>query len=249
VTNSPLVVPVTLNVTGVGPQFNSTNVVNAASFQPGPLAPGSLFTVFGNGLTSANVPATTAPAAPGSSLPTSLGGVSMTIGNIPVPLEFVSTGQINAQVPFEVGMGPQPLVVTANGVSKTVPITTAQVGPGTFLVNGRGAILNQDSTLNAPGNGAPGGTTVQVFFTGQGQVSPQVATGAPASLTQLSLAKATVTATIGNVPAQVTFSGLAPGFIGLGQANVQVPNLPANDYTLVLMVNGVPSNTVTMAVR
>jgi adhesin/invasin len=244
VTNSPLTVPVTLNVTGGGPQFNSSNVVNAASFQPGPMAPGSLFTIFGSGLASAS---STAHAAPG--LPTSMGGVSMTIGGIPVPLEFVSSGQINAQVPFEVGMGTQTLVLTSNGISTTVQVTTAPVGPGTFVVNGRGAILNQDYSLNGSGNGALTGSTVQVYFTGQGRVSPPVPSGMPASLTQLSLATATVTATIGSQPAPVTFSGLAPGFIGLGQANVQIPSLPSGDYPLVLTVNGVASNPVTVAVR
>lgn len=248
VTNSPLVVPVTLNVTAVGPVFNAANVVNAASFQPGPMAPGSLFTVFGS-LGATSLPISATPTGPGSSLPTSLGGISMTIGGIPVPLEFVSSGQINAQVPFEVGIGSQPLSITANGVTRTVEITTAKVGPGTFLVSGRGAILNQDSSLNGPGNAAVGESTVQVFFTGQGEVTPPVGSGQPASLTQLSFAKATVTATVGSQPADVSFSGLAPGFIGLGQANVKVPTLPANDYPLVLTVNGVPSNSVTVAVR
>lgn len=45
------------------------------------------------------------------------------------------------------------------------------------------------------------------------------------------------------------FSGLAPGLIGVGQANVQVPSLPTNDYPLVLTVNGVSSNSVTIAVK
>jgi uncharacterized protein (TIGR03437 family) len=88
-----------------------------------------------------------------------------------------------------------------------------------------------------------------VFFTGQGLVTPPVATGAAAPLTTLSNTNAATTATIGTAPAQVIFSGLAPGMIGIGQANVLVPSLPTNDYSLVLKVNGVPSNSATVFVK
>ena len=60
---------------------------------------------------------------------------------------------------------------------------------------------------------------------------------------------ATTTAMIGTLPATVSFSGLAPGFVGLGQANVIVPGLTTKDYPLVLMVNGVPSNPGMVSVK
>ena len=56
-------------------------------------------------------------------------------------------------------------------------------------------------------------------------------------------------ATIGSLPAIVTFSGLAPGFVGLGQANVQVPDLAPGDYPLVLTIGGIPSNAGIISVR
>jgi uncharacterized protein (TIGR03437 family) len=65
----------------------------------------------------------------------------------------------------------------------------------------------------------------------------------------LSTTNATTTATIGTQPATVVFSGLAPGFVGLGQANIQVPALATNDYPLVLTVNGVASNSGIVAVK
>lgn len=242
VTNSPLVVPVTLIVTSSGPQFTALSVVNAASFQPGPIAPGSLFTISGTGLANSSVTA----AGPG--LPTTMGGVSMTVGGIPVPLAFVSPGQINAQVPFEVGLGQQTLGLTVNGVTISVQVMIVAAAPGIFQVGGRGAILNQDFSLNGPSNAAAVGSTVLVFFTGQGLVNPSVTTDAPAPITPLSFTNATTTATIGTQPAKVIFSGLAPGFLGLGQANVIVPSLLTNDYPLMLTVNGVQSNAGTVAV-
>jgi uncharacterized protein (TIGR03437 family) len=232
VTNSPLVVPVTLTVISNGPQFVSGAIVNSASFQATSIAPGSLFTVFGASLAGSNSP----------------NGVSMTLGGLAVPLQYISPTQINAQAPFEIALGPQSLVLTVNNVSSTALVTIVPASPGIFQVNGRGAILNQNFSLNAPGNPALVGSTVQVYFTGQGLVTPAGVTGSPASAT-LARTNAITTATIGTQPATVTFSGLAPGFIGLAQANVIVPNLATNDYPLVLTVNGVASNAGTVAVK
>ncbi len=62
---------------------------------------------------------------------------------------------------------------------------------------------------------------------------------------------ATPSVTIDGVPATVTFSGLAPGFVGLYQVNVEVPQevSPGPALPLILTINGVPSNTVTIAVE
>ncbi len=59
------------------------------------------------------------------------------------------------------------------------------------------------------------------------------------------------TVTIGDVPAVVNFSGLAPGFVGLYQVNVEVPaNAPTGEAVeVVLTIGGVASNTVTIAVE
>jgi uncharacterized protein (TIGR03437 family) len=237
ITNSPLTIPVKLNVFSTGPLFTSAGLVNAASFLAGPMAPGSLFSLFGTGLADGQPSERPDFQAP-----------SMTIAGIPVPLQFVSPLQINAQVPFEVAPGQQPLTLTVKGISTTAQLTIVPAAPAIFLINGRGAILNQDFSLNTAANPAASGSTVQVFFTGQGLVTPPVATGAPAPAT-VSLTNAITTATIGNLPAAVVFSGLAPGMIGLGQANVEVPSLPADDYPLVLTVNGIASNSVIVAVK
>ena len=57
--------------------------------------------------------------------------------------------------------------------------------------------------------------------------------------------------TIGGIPAEVLFAGSAPGFVGLLQVNARVPFAvtPGNAIPVVLTINGVPSNTVTVAVQ
>ena len=63
--------------------------------------------------------------------------------------------------------------------SWTLPVAPA--APGIFTLGssgvGRGAVLNQDNSVNAPGNYAPAGTIVQIFATGGGQTSPPGITG------------------------------------------------------------------------
>ena len=83
-------------------------------------------------------------------------------------------------------------------------------------------------------------------------VSNQPATGVAAPAGQLSNALLIPTVTIGGVPAAVlNFSGLTPGFVGLYQVNVQVPEAvtPGSAVSLVLTIDGVSSNTVTIAVQ
>jgi len=56
---------------------------------------------------------------------------------------------------------------------------------------------------------------------------------------------------IGSGFGNVQFSGLAPGYIGLWQINVLIPQGTAtgNAVSLRVLVDGSPSNTVTVAIR
>jgi uncharacterized protein (TIGR03437 family) len=61
----------------------------------------------------------------------------------------------------------------------------------------------------------------------------------------------TPTVTIGDVPATVLFSGLAPTYVGLYQINAQVPaTAPSGDTVpLLVSIGGATANTVTIAVQ
>ena len=97
-------------------------------------------------------------------------------------------------------------------------------------------------------NPAEAGEVVIIFCTGLGQVYPPLASGAPAAGLHTTVLVPTVT--IAGLPAEVQFSGLAPGFVGLYQVNVEVPLSIQTSSTnpFVLSIGGKQSNQVTMAV-
>jgi uncharacterized protein (TIGR03437 family) len=117
---------------------------------------------------------------------------------------------------------------------------------------GQGAILvGATDQLAAPGSPATRGGYIAIFCTGLGAVTNQPATGAAALASPLSVSVITPTVTIGGAPAQVSFSGLAPGFAGLYQVNALVPlNVPpGNAVQVILSAGSVDSNAVTIAVK
>jgi uncharacterized protein (TIGR03437 family) len=234
--------------------INAGGVVNAASYAGGaPVAFGSIAAVFGSYLTSS--PSTDQ----GFPLPGSLGGISMWFGDgAPAPLFFASSGQVNVQVPWELaGLLQTSVTVTLNGetsIPQTVNLTT--YAPGIFTMNaqgtGQGAILDSSYRLMDSSNGASRGNTVALIFcTGLGPVYNQPGTGEPAPANPLAETTTTPIVTIGGVPATVSFSGLAPGYVGLYQVNVLVPqgSPVGSAMPVTISIGGATSNTVTVAVQ
>lgn len=202
-------------------------VANAATLQPGPVAPGSLISIFGSNLAPAKVSAAASPS------PRSLAGVTLSIGGIPCPILFVSPGQINAQVPFETAYGPTSAVLQAPGAPPAaIALNVAPVAPGIFTV---GQAASADSPMT-------------VYLTGQGPVEPPVATGASAPSSPVAQAVYPVIATLGGRAVEVMNSELNPGSIGLFQVTVRVPALKPGSYPLFIKVNGAPSNVVNINV-
>jgi uncharacterized protein (TIGR03437 family) len=235
-----------LSVFCVGAAFCQTPVIvaggvlNAASFDKtagANLAPGQLVSIFGSDLASGLQSNDTVP------LSTSLSdSVSVTFNGIQAGLDFVSPGQINAQLPWNVlpggaGTGTATVVVTRNGTaSAQAVINIGATAPGIFSVSfGTGyaiAINSADGQLAAPAGGIPGllthpakaGDVLIVYTTGLGPVDIPITNGGiPPTGPPFANTVARPTVLIGGVPAQVAFSGLTPQFPGVNQLNVVVP--------------------------
>jgi uncharacterized protein (TIGR03437 family) len=209
-------------VSGSGVFLNPQGVVNAASFAPAgdSIAPGEFVTLFGSNL----APATHTALPP---YPSSLGGVSVSIGGVAAPLYLVSPGQINALVPYATA-GPSATIVVNNGAnSNPVQVPVVLTAPGVFSTGGNGigpgAIQHADFTLVTAAKPAKPGETVIVYLSGLGAVNPPVSDGTAGGGNPPSKVGAQVDVLIGGLPAKVAFAGLAPGFPGLYQLNVVVP--------------------------
>ncbi|HLK18341.1 MAG TPA: hypothetical protein VKT81_05265 [Bryobacteraceae bacterium] len=215
-------------------------VANAASGQAGITAPGSIISIYGSGLAQSTMSASGIP------LPSSLAGASVTIGGISAPIFYASPVQINAQVPYQVPIG----TTTVSVKSASSTITVQSVAPGLFVTaQGQAAALNQDGSANGPANGAAAGSVLSLFLTGLGAVDHPVATGTAASASPLSHVTGKVSATLGGESAAVSFAGLAPGFVGLYQVNVRVPQTGAGNQPVIVSVNGVASNSAGIYTR
>jgi len=227
-------------------------VVHAASFTPnGALAPGSIISVFGANLASTSAGASSLP------LPKTLAGASLQVGGLDVPLFYSSGGQINAQLPFELALNTRPQLIVKGADFVTVPetITVAAARPGIFTTTqdgkGQGVIMDVSNRLVDAANPATAGNVVVVYCTGLGATNPAVRSGEAAPASPLATVTTPVTVTIGGQPAVVQYAGLTPNFVGLYQVNVQIPSglTPGLAIPLVLYQDGVPSNTVTLALR
>jgi uncharacterized protein (TIGR03437 family) len=239
---SPASTPISITANGI---------VNAASYSPSALAPGSLAAVFGvfTGTTPAVV--STFP------WPITLSGVSVKFNNISAPLYYVSENQVNVQVPWELATASAAAVtVTVNGQSsKPESIAIASAAPGVFQT-GTGQAIVQDAQSYRLIDGAnpahPGISYVSIYCTGLGLTTNQPSTGSAASASASNLSYTTLapSVTIGDVPTNVIFSGLSPGYIGLYVIVLQVAaETPSgNSVPLVISVNGKTASKVTMAV-
>ncbi|WP_155121611.1 BACON domain-containing protein [Bryobacter aggregatus] len=245
VSNSPVVVPVTMAITSNQPVTSVGGIVNSASAPSTQIAPGSLFSIYGIRLATETV----APS--GIPLPTTAGGVKVEVNGVAAPLFYVSEGQINAQMPYEIEVGNATVVVTTNGVAGKATVIPIQASaPGIFLNpnSTRALVQNEDYSLNGATNPAKVGTYITGYLTGQGVLDNPVPTGMSAPLAPLSIPQAPVSVSIGGVPAKLYFAGLTPGLIGVFQINVQIPELPAGEHPLQVKVGSSNSNAATIIV-
>ena len=237
-------------MTPSAPSVGSGGVVSASAFGAFPaVAPSSWIEIYGANLAT-NVRSWTGSDFNGQTAPTSLDGNSVTIGGQPAFIDYISGGQINAQVPSNVATGQQPLVVTNSVGGKanfTVTVNATEPGlyaPSFFLVSGKqyaGAVFNDGVTFvlppgavsGIPSQRAKAGDRVTFYGIGFGPVSPSFAAGQIVPVTPAYTVPGFLMQ-IGGAAATVQYAGLAPGAVGLYQFNVFIPTTAtANDLTPV----------------
>jgi uncharacterized protein (TIGR03437 family) len=247
---------VNLTVQPTPPPAIST-ILNAASFTPGAVAPGELVSLFGT-----NIGPTTPVGLTNTSgmVPTTLGNTMVTFDGVPAPLIYVSSGQVNAIVPYEIaGRVTTNVVVSRNGVAsmslqQRVVDTSPAIFSATQTGNGQGAILNANNTPNSSANPAAKGSVVQIYATGEGALVPAVQTGSfTPSTPPFSKPIGNVTVSIGGVPATIQYAGEAPTLVsGVLQVNAVIPSSIGSGPQQVVLSVGNGTNAqqnITVAVQ
>jgi len=186
----------------------------------------------------------------GSTAPSGLDTSQVTIDGEAAFVEYISGGQINAQVPADSNYGPVKIMVT-NCAGSSAPFTghlaalePGMLAPASFNINGKQYLvaLFQDGVTYVGNAGLipgvpfrPGkpGDTITAYGVGFGPVMPPVAPGTVASesnsIPNFSLS-------FGATLATMTYAGLAPNAVGLYQFNITVPQVVDGDYQINVSV-------------
>jgi uncharacterized protein (TIGR03437 family) len=248
------------------PAISEGGIVTAGAFGASTtVASGSWIEIFGSNFSSTT--GDWGNGFQGDNAPTTTNGVSVTIGGKPAFVSFVSPGQINAQVPGDLGAGPTTVVVrNAGGESDPRTITVAARSPGllsppVFRVNNSQYLvaLHGDGAFVGPANFITGvnsrparpGDVILLYGVGFGAVSPA---NPPGVITRALNSLPNFTIRFGDAqvaPAGVLYAGLAPNFVGLYQFNITVPpGITGNTVPVTVTVDGVTlTQTLVTAIQ
>jgi uncharacterized protein (TIGR03437 family) len=236
------------------PIITTNGVITASAFGGYPAAaPGSYIEIYGAYLAGTTRDWATSDFS-GGNAPTSLDNVSVTIDGFPAYVSYVSPTQVNVQVPAGVSptLHEATVALTYNNEAtlSTVmlairPYEGGLLAPSTYKVGGTQYVAAFHANGTPVSNGKiPGtaaapampGETLVFYGVGFGPVTPSsVPVAGVIAEGQTSLATTPFQFMIGNTQADVAYAGFAPGYVGLYQFNVVVPdNAPSGDLPIAV---------------
>jgi uncharacterized protein (TIGR03437 family) len=241
----------------IGPAVTLASVLNAASYLATPLAADGYTVIFG-----ANIAASAADT-PSTTLPTSLGGVTVTVTDSnglveTAPLFYVSASQVNFLVPEGLATGAATVtVIGTDGSKATFPTKIAPIAPALFTADASGKGVAAAILLES---GAQGPAVFNCTGTTPTCAAVPIDLSTPAGPVYLILfgtgirgrsSLAGVTLTAGGKTLPVSYAGAQGTFPGLDQINVLLdPTLAGKGpLTLQLTIDGSPANPVTLTVK
>lgn len=239
-------------------------VGDAAAGKPG-LAMNSLLSIYGNDFQVAGSSRLAGPADfVGGAFPKQLGCIAVEVAGQRVPVTYVQSDQINAQVPTLTQTGTVNVLVIANPGqvnelrSDVGTISLQNYAPQLFTFNGTSvaALIAGTATpvanpsVVASGRPAKPGEIISLFGTGFGPTNPVYQAGEIASVTVLAPIRDPITIAVGGTTlaaSDVLFAGAAPGLIsGLYQINIRIPAATADgDIPVSVQIGGITSATGT----
>lgn len=240
-------------INGPTPCYSAAGVVNSADYQAGELAPGAIGSIFGTGLSY-----TTRGILPtdigGGMMPTELEGtgVHVLVGNIPAGIFYVSPKQINFQVPnILIPTTVNVQVVLDGNAGPPVAVTLKPAAPALYQVNPSTVIATRpDGSLYTNSSPARAGDWVILYATGLGGTLPPLNNleipHAAADIQQQGLQ-----VLLNSIPVDrdhIAYAGVAPGFAGLYQINLQLPaSFPSNPQIQVVLSGSTSASGVILS--
>ncbi|MBI3279703.1 MAG: hypothetical protein HYZ57_07680 [Acidobacteria bacterium] len=214
-------------IRSAGPEYAAGGVVNSASGLPGPLAPNTLATVYGIRLASG-----AAATASVQKLPTALPNTRARVflDHIAAGLYYASPNQINFVVPPRLRAGPVELRIETEGVlGPAVRLELAEAAPALFSAEDYALATHADGSLINTDAPAQPGEIVVLYATGLGglnlRLDDLVAPDSAVRLARLEEFRVLLNGeTIDS--SLVFYAGVAPGYPGLYQVNVFLPDDP-----------------------
>jgi uncharacterized protein (TIGR03437 family) len=247
------------------PRLNTNGAVNAAA-PSGPgrsIAPGTLISLYGEKLAAPGTfrEVQSADLDFQDRIPTELNRISVEFTSPPndlVPrlgrIVFVGDNQINLQMPDYFPSSGDTVQIRAiinrdqgqNEVrSNVINTEIRRIAPALFTPDpsGTGAVAarHANGQVVSAANPARPGEVISIYGNGFGQTNPAVPAGdLPSSPIRLASG---VTVEIGGLIASVPYAGVAPGFAGLYQFNVEIPpnNLQPGDHSVFIRAGSISS--------
>lgn len=246
----------TSGVTVLAPNYDaavsspSISAVTSAADGSQNVAPGGLVSVYGQQMSPMNMATSTIP------LPTALAGSCLSVNGVPVPLLFVSSQQINAQLPYTLGGSANLSIHTPGGVSNNYIFNVSPAAPSVFLsgtagtVTGIATIVRADNNqLVTPTNPIHPKDTVVIYLTGMGTTYPQIDAGLAAPSSPLATVTTQPQVTLGGEGLNIQYAGLVPGEVGVYQINAYVPfDVPQGNSIPLTIGQGGQSTTLNVRV-
>ena len=228
-------------VLGDAPPSNGPVITSVSDnlIDGGAVTPGGWFYVKGSDLADSTRIWGGSDFADPNTLPTDLNGVEVWVNGAPVPVYFVSPGQVNAQAPLNISGTITVQVVRLGLPSNTLTAPVAQIQPSLYYYQAGSksyaAALFVDYTIMGDPAVVPGtrkampGDIIQLYASGLAPSQSGSAVTSPVPITGVGV-------TIGTTGAEVSFAGLvAPGQF---QVNFTVPQLPAGEYSIKVSTSG-----------
>jgi uncharacterized protein (TIGR03437 family) len=246
------------------PYISAQGVISASQYGAfSSISPGTWIEIYGTNVGTVQDRNWTGTDFNGTQAPTALGGTTVTVGGKNAFIDYVSPGQVNAQVPSDIETGQQPVVVTtAGGTSPAYTVTVNALEPGllapsefsstagqyvaALFPDGHTYVLPPGLTSAVKTARAKPGDTIMLYGIGFGNVTPSNPAGQVEEQTNQLQSQFQIS--FAGVPAQIKYQGLVATFVGLYQFNVVVPDVDASDAVPLTFSVGSTAGSQTLII-